>query len=63
MAAGSYGRERYFVTVYDDSSSLSIVRLLNFKWEVPKAVGGMIMELEKAWNADVERMRSPNGKE
>lgn len=52
----SFGGALYFIPVYDDASSLSLVRFIRSKDDAPKAVQEMVTELETALNGKVKRI-------
>lgn len=63
MSVASYNGASYFATLFDDSSSVSLVRLLAKRSEAHKAVQDMILELENTAASTVKRSRSDNGTE
>lgn len=63
MSVARYGGARYFVPLFDDSSSVSLVQFLDKKSEAQNAVQYMVLELESATASRVKRARSDNGAE
>lgn len=62
--------KKYFIPLYDDASSLSLIRFLQYKSEASKAIKEMIIELGNAFGHEVQvisvhvkRLRTDNAKE
>ena len=54
---------RYFVTLYDDARTLSIVRFTDRKADVRKKMTSMIRELETAYGSNLSALSTDNGME
>jgi transposase InsO family protein len=63
MPVASLGGSRYFLTVLDDFSRLSVVRCIARKADVPDVLRAVIVLLETQSNRLVQRIRSDRGGE
>lgn len=63
MDEPSFGDSRYVITLYDDVSSLSLIRFTKRRSEVFRPVKEMVVELETATSRKVNRFRSEISKE
>lgn len=59
----TYDDKNYFITLIDDYSGFTMLRLLEYKSEACDAVKEMMLEMETQQRARIEKFRSDNAKE